>query len=252
VTRREKLTTAESLDSDGREADDGDEPESGPLRRCAVTRERLPKEQMIRFVIGPDRKVVPDLAARLPGRGIWLSARGDVVETACTRGVFAKAARGPVLVPPDLRVGLQTALSRRFVDHLGLARRAGQAVAGFAKAREWLSSGRASLVVQALDGSAEERQRFLGSWVGPVVAPLDGERLGAVFGRDRVVHVAVAAGGLAETLRREAERLAGLVDGTSGRPPAGGPMMARDGARRRRTDSPPGAAGRNDVQDTGG
>jgi predicted RNA-binding protein YlxR (DUF448 family) len=252
VARRGKLTTTEPLDSDAREPDDGDEPESGPLRRCAVTRERLPKEQMIRFVIGPDRKLVPDLAARLPGRGIWLSARGDVVETACTRGVFAKAARGPVSVPPDLRVGLQAALSSRFVDHLGLARRAGQAVAGFAKAREWLSSGRASLVVQAVDGSTEERQRFLGSWDGPVVAPLDGERLGAVFGRDRAVHVAVAAGGLAETLRHEAERLAGLAERTSGRPPVNGPTMAPDGARRRRTESPPGVAGRNGVQNAGG
>jgi len=252
VTRRGKLTTAEPLDSDGQEPDGGDEPESGPLRRCAVTRERLPKEQMIRFVIDPDRNVVPDLAARLPGRGIWLSARGDVIETACTRAVFAKAARGPVTVPPDLRAGLQAALSRRFVDHLGLARRAGQAVAGFAKAREWLSSGRASLVVQAADGSAEERQRFLGSWDGPVVAPLDGERLGVVFGRDRAVHVAVAAGGLAETLRHEAERLAGLAEGTSGMQPGRGPVAARNGARRRRTVSPPGVAGRNDVQDTGG
>ena len=171
---------------------------------------------MIRFVIGPDRVVVPDLAARLPGRGIWLSARGDVIETACSRGSFAKAARGPVAVPPDLRSGLQAALVRRFVDHLGLARRAGQAVAGFAKAREWVSSGRAALVVQAGDGSAEERQRFLGGWGGPVVTALDGERLGAVFGRDRTVHVAVAAGRLAVTLRNEAERLAGVADGRAG------------------------------------
>ena len=212
---------------------------------------------MIRFVIGPDRALVPDLAARLPGRGIWLSARGDVIETACTRGAFARAARGPVAVPPDLRSGLQAALSRRFVDHLGLARRAGQAVAGFAKAREWLASGRAALVVQAEDGSAEERQRFLGAWDGPVVTLLDGERLGAVFGRDRAVHVAVATGRLAETLRHEAERLAGLADGLSGRLAAGVPKDAaptprRDGASRQRMDKPPGAAGRNDVQDTGG
>ena len=96
MTRRGKLTTAEPLDSDGQEPDGGDEPESGPLRRCAVTRERLAKERMIRFVIGPDRTVVPDLAAKLPGRGIWLSARGDVIETACKRGTFARAARGTV------------------------------------------------------------------------------------------------------------------------------------------------------------
>ena len=248
---------SDGREDDGGDDDDGEEPDRGPLRRCAVTRERLPKERMIRFVIGPDRVVVPDLAARLPGRGIWLSARGDVIETACTRGAFARAARGPVAVPPDLRSGLQAALSRRVVDHLGLARRAGQAVAGFAKAREWLSSGRAALVVQAEDGSTEERQRFLGSWDGPVVTPLDGERLGAVFGRERAVHVAVAAGRLAETLRHEAGRLAGLAEGISGQGPGSAPKdsvpnRTRDGARRQRTNSPPGAAGRNDVQDQGG
>ena len=204
---------------------------------------------MIRFVVGPDRCIVPDLAARLPGRGIWLSARGDVIETACTRGAFAKAARSAVTVPPDLRSGLQAALSRRVVEHLGLARRAGQAVAGFAKAREWLSSGRAGLVVQALDGSAEERQRFLGGWAGPVVTPLDGARLGAVFGRDHtVVHVAVAPGRLAEALRHEAERLAGLEAG----PATGRSETGPQDMRRRRTNKPPGAAGRNDVQDAGG
>ena len=231
----------------------GDEPETGPLRRCIVTRERLPKERMIRFVVGPDRTLVPDLAARLPGRGIWLSARGDVIETACTRGTFAKAARGPVTVPPDLRSGLQAALSRRFVEHLGLARRAGQAVAGFAKAHEWLASGRAALVIQAADGSAEERQRFLGGWGGPVATPLDGARLGAVFGRDHVVHVAVATGRLAETLRRESERLTGIAAGDSR---IDGPTTDRPKTGRRSgrlgTNSPPGAAGRNDVQDTGG
>ena len=81
-----------------------DEPETGPLRRCIVTRERLPKERMIRFVVGPDRTLVPDLPATLPGRGIWLSAAGDVIETARAQGglgrAFARAARGPVTCPP--------------------------------------------------------------------------------------------------------------------------------------------------------
>jgi predicted RNA-binding protein YlxR (DUF448 family) len=195
-------------------ADDaaGDEAESGPLRRCVVTRERLPKEKMIRFVIGPDRLVVPDLAASLPGRGIWLSARGDVIETARIRGAFARAARGPVVVPPDLVSGLQLALARRIGETLGLARRAGQAVSGFAKARDWLAAGRAALVVQAGDGSPDERARFLGGNAGriPALAPLDGAALGAIFGREHVVHVAVAPGRLAERLVIEAARLAGL------------------------------------------
>jgi uncharacterized protein len=165
---------------------------------------------MIRFVVGPGGVLLPDVAARLPGRGIWLSARGDVIETARIRGAFAKAARGPVVVPSDLLSGLQAALLRRIGEQIGLARRAGQAVAGFSKAREWLEAGTAALIIQAADGSPEERARFLGRWTGPVVAPLDGTTLGAVFGRDHVVHAAVAAGRLAERIVAEAERLAGL------------------------------------------
>ncbi len=165
---------------------------------------------MLRFVVGPDRKVVFDAAGRLPGRGIWLSARRDVIEAACARGAFARAAAGPVVIPPGLVVAVEAALRRRIVEQLGLARRAGQAVAGFAKAREWLECGRAALVVEAADGSADERRRFLGAWQGPVVAPLDGASLGAVFGRERAVHGVMAAGALAERVRLEAERLAGL------------------------------------------
>jgi predicted RNA-binding protein YlxR (DUF448 family) len=209
--------------------------ETGPVRRCAVTRERRPKEQLIRFVIGPDRSVVPDLAARLPGRGIWLSAKRDVIETARTRGVFAKAARGPVTVPPDLTSVLQARLVLRIGETLGLARRAGQAVCGFQKAREWLQAGRAGLVIEASDGSGDERARFLGRHADTVkvLAPLDGATLGAVFGRDHVVHVAVARGRLAAMLAIETERLAGL-------------------ALPDNKTTPPGVAGGNGFQDTGG
>jgi predicted RNA-binding protein YlxR (DUF448 family) len=183
-----------------------------------VTRERLPKERMIRFVVAPDRQIVPDINARLagraglPGRGIWLSARRDVIETARTRGAFARAARGPVTVPADLLAILQTGMARRIGDTLGLARRAGQAVAGFTRAREWLDAGRVGLVIEASDGSAGERARFLGPRAGkvPVVTPLDAASLGTVFARDHVVHIAVAPGRLAELLRLDAERLAGL------------------------------------------
>jgi uncharacterized protein len=217
----------------------GEEPETGPLRRCIVTRERLPKERMIRFVIGPDRQIVPDLTARLPGRGIWLSASRDVLESSgvqeekrleegrqSKRGdgqsrhlarAFARAARGPVSLPSDLSGLLQTALTRRIAECLGLARRAGQAVAGFEKAREALRSGRCKLVVQASDGSEAERLRFV-SGLAPdlvIIDPLPGETLGRVFGRDYVVHVAIAPGRLAQSIAMEANRLDGLKNGSA-------------------------------------
>jgi predicted RNA-binding protein YlxR (DUF448 family) len=171
---------------------------------------------MIRFVVGPDRAVVPDLTATLPGRGIWLSACGDVLETARAKGelgrAFARAARGPVNVPAELPAAIKVALVRRIVELLGLARRAGQATAGFEKAREWLRNGRCRLILQASDGSAAERARFLGG-AGEgitVLDPLPAAALGQVFGRDHVVHVAIAPGRLGERLAIEAERLRGL------------------------------------------
>ena len=167
---------------------------------------------MLRFVIGPDRTVVPDLLARLPGRGMWLSARADVVEAAAARGAFARAARGPVIIPPELATAIRAGLTRRVIDLLGLARRAGQAVGGYAKAREALVQGRAGLVVQAADGSDDECCRLMsGVRDVAVVRPLPAADLGLVFGRDHLVHVAVARGRLAGGLVAETSRLAGMA-----------------------------------------
>ena len=203
-------------------AEDEDAEERGPFRRCAVTRERDYRARMVRFVVAPDRSVVPDLAAKLPGRGIWLSARRDVLENARVRGAFARAAKGSVSVPDGLAGLVERGLVRRVTELLGLARRAGQAVCGFQKARERLQVGRAALVLQASDGSAEERARFLSGVSGvPVAAPLSAAALGAVFGRDHVVHVVVGPGRLAEALAIEAERLAGVTGRPETKKPAG-------------------------------
>jgi hypothetical protein len=216
---------------------DDEAPETGPLRRCVVTRERLPKEQMFRFVVGPDRALIPDLAGKLPGRGIWLSASRDVIEGAdatrqkgtlpnglspggAPRGAkgrelvraIARAAHGPVQVPPDLPGVLETALIRRIGDLIGFARRSGQAVAGFEKARDWMRTHPVGLVLQAADGSEAERARFRSAVPDavPVLAPLTGAELGRVMGHETVVHVALTPGRLATSIATEAGRLAGI------------------------------------------
>ena len=196
---------------------DEDEPETGPLRRCIVTRERDHRNRMLRFVVDPDGQIVPDLQAKLPGRGIWLSARRDVLETARARNAFARAARAPVRVPPGLAAMVEDGLTRRVTELLGLTRRAGQAVFGFARAKEWLLDHRAGLVIQASDGSLDERARFVsGIKDVPVASPLSAAQLGAVFGRDHVVHVVIAPGRLAETLKVEVDRLAGVAGRSGG------------------------------------
>ena len=193
----------------------------GPQRRCIVTREQRPKEAMVRFVVGPDGQVVPDVDGRLPGRGLWLSAERDVVNTACAKGFFAKAARAKVTVPDDLADRVETLLVRRCLDAIGLARRAGQAVAGFEKARAWLQSGKAGLVVTASDAGADGLAKLAGAATDlPSVRALDGTELGHAFGRDRSVHVVLAPGRLADRLRRDAVRLEGFrgrVEKSAGR-----------------------------------
>ncbi|MCU0944356.1 MAG: RNA-binding protein [Rubritepida sp.] len=193
--------------------DDAAARERGPLRRCVATREVRPKEEMIRFVLGPERALVPDPGGRLPGRGLWLLAQDAALSKALKQGAFARAARGPVAVPADLRSLIASGLRQRVRDFLGFARRAGDAVAGREAVLEWLRDGRAALLIQASDGSPAERERLLGGREIPVLAPLDGAELGAVFGRDRAVHVAVAPGRMAGALRAEAARLAGFAPG---------------------------------------
>ncbi|MEO5375620.1 MAG: RNA-binding protein [Alphaproteobacteria bacterium] len=189
----------------GAEAGTGD----GPERRCIVTGRVGPRTEMIRFVTDPDDEVVPDIDARLPGRGFWLSAGRDVVETAIARKLFAKAARRAVTVSPDLADRVERLLARKVVDMLGLARRAGLVVAGYEKVHAALKAGRAGLLLEAGDAAAggREKLRRLGPRL-PLVDVLDGAEMGSALGRDLVVHVAVRPGRMAGVLLREASRLA--------------------------------------------
>lgn len=185
--------------------------EIGPTRRCVATGKRAGRECMIRFVLGPDRALVPDLVERLPGRGFWLLAHGELLDDPKVARAFARAAQGLVAVPAGLRESVAHLLARRIGEQLGLARRAGQAVAGFVAAREWVLAGRAGLIVEASDGAPDGRRKLLsGAQHLAVVSPLTAAELGAALGRDRVVHVALARGRLAQAIVRDTQRLAGV------------------------------------------
>jgi len=200
-------------------AGDGAEEELGPNRRCLVTGEVHLISGLVRFVVGPDGTLVPDIEGRLPGRGMWLSASRDVVNKALAKNVFARVARRPVNVAPDLADLVERLLARRCVELLGMARRAGQAVAGFDRVHAALAGASGGLLIEAADGAEDGRGklRALERDV-PVAASLSGEELGAAFGRERIVHVLLAPGRLADRLQAETERLAGFRDfGAAGR-----------------------------------
>ena len=186
----------------------------GPLRRCLATRAVQPKAALLRFVVGPDGTLVPDLAGRLPGRGLWITPERDIVALAAARNLFAKAARERVVVPSDLVDRVVQLLLRDLLDRLGLARRAGQAVAGFEKVRALLVEGAAGLLFAAADGAADGRRklRLLAADV-PLVECLSSAELAAALGRDTVVHAAVRRGSVAERLADAAVRLEGMRGG---------------------------------------
>jgi predicted RNA-binding protein YlxR (DUF448 family) len=171
----------------------------------------------VRFVLAPDGTVTPDVAERLPGRGLWVTAARDIVETAVAKRLFARAARKPATAPSDLAERVERLLAERCRELIGLARRAGQAVAGFEKVREMLRAGRVGLLVEALDGAAHGREKLAGGATGVrQVRVLRGDELGLAFGRDHVVHAAVAPGRFAERLEVDAGRLAGFRRAISG------------------------------------
>jgi predicted RNA-binding protein YlxR (DUF448 family) len=177
-------------------------------RTCIVSRRALPKHAMVRFVIAPNGSVVPDIAERLPGRGLWVSAAREAVVTASTRGHFAKAARRAVSADPGLADEVERQLAARALSLLGFARRAGAIAFGHDRVREMIESGRVGLLIEASDASPGSRARMTARADDvPQVALFSRAELGAPLGRDEIVHVALEAGPLAERFHAAARRL---------------------------------------------
>ena len=170
-------------------------PSTGPQRTCIATGETGAPERMIRFVVGPEGDVVPDLARRLPGRGLWVKAERAAVERAVAKNLFARAARASVKPASDLAERVERLLLERALADLSRARRAGRAVAGFVKVEQMVGQRRAGLLVVAdeADGDGLGKLKAASRESGLPIARLgDAAALGGIFGREQAVYVAVA------------------------------------------------------------
>jgi len=201
-----------------------------PERRCIATAESGPTARLVRFVLGPDDLVTPDLAGRLPGRGAWLTADRALVEKAVAKRLFARAFRTPVRVPDGLADLLEAGLAERTVQMIAMARKAGQAVTGFEKTRGTLEGGGAGLLLEAADGAEGGRAKLRRMAAGvTVVDSLTARELGLAFGRDFAIHAALQAGTIADRVQEEAGRLAGLRAFMGSAPAAGDGCHAGNG-----------------------
>jgi uncharacterized protein len=170
-------------------------------RMCIVTREVMDEMRLIRFVRGPDGAVVPDLNRKLPGRGVWVGLSKARVAEAVKRRAFGRGL-GEVVAGTDLPDQVAGLLRKAALSYISFAKKAGEAVAGAAKVEKLVASGRARLVIHALEAAQNGRQK-IDNLSGPSVETLSlftSSELDLAFGRTNVIHAAVAKGGLAEKL----------------------------------------------------
>lgn len=166
-------------------------PPAGPMRTCIATGVEGAPEQMIRFVVGPDGEVVPDLARRLPGRGMWVRAERAALEKAVEKKLFSKAARAPVKASAELVDRVEHLLLERTLADLGRARRAGRAVAGYVKVEQMIGRHQVGLLVVADEADGDGLQKLRATGL-PLERLGDAAALGGIFGREQAVYVAIA------------------------------------------------------------
>jgi len=204
-------------------AEPGPEPIRSPTTLAQAARERrdlvsgavMDEARLIRFVAGPGGVVVPDVARKLPGRGLWVAADRASVETAARKGGFARSAKAKLSAPADLAYQVETLLKARLLSGLGLARRAGDLTLGFEGAVAAIGAGKAAWLIEASDGAADGRRKLLQlSRKAPepprLLGLFDSSELSLALGLGNVIHLVFLAGRGAQRWTIDVERLSGF------------------------------------------
>ena len=206
-------------------------------RRDLVTHQVVDESRLIRFVAAPDGSVAPDLARKLPGRGLWVAADRASIQAAVKKNLFSRAAKAPLKPAADLADTVETLLVRRCLDQLGLARREGVLISGFEKSLANIRAGKVAWIVEASDGSADGRGKLLalaGHMSPPpkVCGTFSADDLSLALGLENAIHAVLLTGGRADRWTIEVERLAGfrsLIPTEWGVGAAEGPSKDSDG-----------------------
>jgi predicted RNA-binding protein YlxR (DUF448 family) len=178
-------------------------------RMCIVTREVADESELIRFVRGPDGAVVPDLARKLPGRGVWVGLNRSRVAEAVRKKLFSRGFGVEALAAPALADVTGALLRKAALSYLSLAKKAGEAVAGAEKVAEMAASGRARVILHAVEAAANGREKIDSRITGEVevLSLFTSAEMDLAFGRTNVIHAAVARGGLSEKLLAAVRRV---------------------------------------------
>lgn len=203
----------------------------GPERSCVVTRTVKAPDDLIRFVVGPDGVLTPDLRRKLPGRGVWTSLSAAMVGEAIKRKAFERSLKTKVIVPANMADMIDGLMQRDAVQALAMANKAGLVSSGFAKVEAAIGSGRIAAVIEASDGAEDGRRKIgqalrraalerseagLKPRTTPVVADFAAADLELALGRAHVIHAALAPGPAAEGFLSRWHRLVRYRTGDAG------------------------------------
>lgn len=186
---------------------------AGGERFCALTRTAKPAGDMIRFVVGPDGAVVPDIKRKLPGRGVWITATREALDEAVAKRVFARSFKREVRVSDDLASLTEQLLARTALDALAIAGKGGNVAAGFGKTEDALNGNEAVALIQASDAAADGKRKLEavlrrnGGQI-PVIDAFSSAQLDLALNRLNVIHAALLAGPVSDTFLARTERFA--------------------------------------------
>ncbi len=183
-------------------------------RTCIVTREEAEADALIRFVAAPDGTVTPDLKRKLPGRGVWVGARKALVETAIKRGLFARGLKSEAKASETLADEVEKLLEASALSALGLAKKAGLVITGFAKVDGNVRQGNVFLLMHGTDAAADGIRK-LGQAVHsadeakrPVVRSVfTSDQMDLALGGQNVIHAGALHGGASRALLKLIDRL---------------------------------------------
>jgi predicted RNA-binding protein YlxR (DUF448 family) len=192
-----------------------------PVRTCVLERARKEKPSLLRFVLSPLEEVVPDIYGKLPGRGVWVTARKSSVEEAVQRRAFQRAFRKPVSVHQDLAVQVENLLKRSALERLSIANKAGLVLVGYVKVGEALKRNEIIALVHAdiaaPDGKTKLDRKFAASRAGKDHIPpkncFTSPEISLAAGSANVIHAGFKEGGASREFLKALERFSGYCTG---------------------------------------
>ncbi len=198
-----------------------------PERTCVLTRRKGARDELIRLALGPDGTVAPDVRARAPGRGAWISVGKAELETAVANGKLKASLQrafktGDVAVPPDLADRTEQALRQHALDRLGMEARAGNLLNGFDRIETAARSARVHLLIHAADAGDDGRKkldqalRVGGGDARGMIFPEQRTILSLALGRENVVHIALIEPAAAARVKQALARWRAFIDPVAG------------------------------------